>query len=455
MKVPDNNRMPDAQPIRVVVSLAPGASQPGWIPCVVGRKRNIDFETKTLERYCLSDWDPLVRDLILLAAAIEFCDRSFCRPQMTWGRSFHLRIPVETPSLFADRASSFLHQALELLTADSWLIDFVQRPAAEREDKQRTLKLEDGKSVIMPFSEGLDSLMAARLWADNFDSPLTLVRLGGKSERPGKRPFVTVPYRVRSDIHTQESSGRSRGFKFAILCGVAAYLKDASRIIVPESGQGSLAPVFVSVGQIPADYRNHLLFMERMALFFRSVFQKDIHFEFPYLWNTKGETLLRYLEQNGDEWQFTRSCWQGNRWVSLNGERRQCGACAACMLRRLSVHTAHTSEPSTNYIVETLMAPCLESGVAHGFDKITDAFRNYAIAGTLHLEHFASYYSSDPTPASYNLRVHELACALQLDAEVVHNSLNRLLQQHAKEWQQFLQSLGASSFVNQILSGAA
>jgi hypothetical protein len=123
-----------------------------------------------------------------------------------------------------------------------------------------------------------------------------------------------------------ESSARSRGFKFAMLSGIAAYLSKAQTIFVPESGQGALAPALIPVGQAYSDYRNHPLFTGRMAVLLEALFRHKVQFEFPRLWFTKGETLVAYLNANSNaEWSKTRSCWQDNRHASVDGKRRQCG----------------------------------------------------------------------------------------------------------------------------------
>lgn len=453
MKMKVNECIPLSKSFKVQVTLDERACKGDWIPCVVGKA--IEFKTEDLERYCLSDWDPLVRDLLLLAAAVEFCDRSFTRPPMSWGRSFHLRIPVEDPSRFSGSAEVSLHRALELLTGDSWRINFEKRPTGQRIDKQRSFHLEEGDCVVMPFSEGLDSYLVAALWRTEKGPPATLVRLGGRLHRSGKQPFVSVPYKVRTERPNQESSGRSRGFKFAVLCGVAAYLKNASRIIVSESGQGALAPVLISVGQIHPDYRNHPLFMKKMSAFFNAVMDRDIAFEFPRLWYTKGETLREFQERCEGDWQSTRSCWQGNKWVSLDGKRRQCGICAACMLRRLSVHAAGGKESSTSYVISDLAARSLSLAAAPGFHKLTESLWQYALAGVLHMEHLACYRSSPAQVTAYHLRVLELASCMSLSVGEVGTLLDRLLRQHESEWQKFLAHVGAESFVNRILDGSA
>jgi hypothetical protein len=245
-----------------------------------------------------------------------------------------------------------------------------------------------------------------------------------------------------------ETSARSRGFKFALLSGIAAYLAKAPRIIVPESGQGALGPSLVPVGQAYEDYRNHPLFTNRMTKFLKALFGHDVEFEFPRLWFTKGETLREYVALDGGraDWVTTRSCWQDNRQVSVDGRRRQCGICAACMLRRLSVHAADLSERSDTYIWENLSAKSFDAGAAPGFKQVKTQ-HHYAIAGALHLDHLAALKHSSINAQTIRLNAFQLARVFNEKQADVQDKLNRLLSEHEKEWKGFMKSLGAKSFL--------
>jgi hypothetical protein len=260
--------------------------------------------------------------------------------------------------------------------------------------------------------------------------------------------FTNVPYKVGGD--SVESSARSRGFKFALISGIAAYLSGAKQIIVPESGQGAIGPSLVPVGQTYDDYRSHPAFTRRMEQFLKALFGVDVEFVFPQLWQTKAETLRRFIEECGDpSWTGTRSCWQQSRQVGLNGKRRQCGICAACMLRRMSVHAAGADEPQDQYVWERLDVATFENGVAAGFtsDRITKKMREYAIAGTLHLDHLAALRRTSSSASPLNVPALHLSQALGLDRAEVRQRLDRLIAQHATEWCEFVSSLGEESFV--------
>lgn len=319
-----------------------------------------------------------------------------------------------------------------------------------------------GELAILPFSEGLDSRIVAGLMADKWGTRLIRVRLGSKAnDRPKTaggqpQPFTTLPYEVRAAGYSfAETSARSRGFKFAMLSGIAAHLSKATTIIVPESGQGALGPALVPVGQAYSDYRNHPLFMRRMEVLLAALFGHRVRFEFPRLWFTKGQTLEEYLRTNRNaEWSQTRSCWQDNRHASVEGKRRQCGICAACMLRRLSVHAAGQTEKRETYIWD-LKARSFEEGAAAGLKKIDGAQREYAIAGTLHLDHLASLRQAPLHAPTIRLNAAQLAKALDLTEDVVRIKLDTMLDKHASEWKAYVMSLGSKSFVNRWTGRAA
>ena len=65
--------------------------------CKVGE--NVKFSTASLESYFFATWEPVAWDALLVAAAVEFADRTKHRPAYVWRRHFELRIPVHNPRL--------------------------------------------------------------------------------------------------------------------------------------------------------------------------------------------------------------------------------------------------------------------------------------------------------------------------------------------------------------------
>jgi Queuosine biosynthesis protein QueC len=433
------------------------------VTCRIGA--NIEFATDRLESYCIAEWEPIIYDAMVLAAAVEFADKTQRRSRMNWQRELNLRIPVHNPDHFNHaEVKNSLCEVLNLLTGDNWQLEFYPRKKALDAPRQVPLNLPSGVAAVIPFSDGLDSRCVAGILGREMGEQLVRVRLGKKpyNGRDGngvRQPFTSIPYSVHAGDHPfVESSARSRGFKFALISGLAAYLSKAPTIIVSESGQGSLGPALVTVGQAYEDYRSHPLFTEKMERFLAALLGHKVRFEFPQLWQTKAETLTTFVDRckSDSSWQETWSCWQQNRHVSVAGKKRQCGVCAACMLRRLSVHGAGLREDNQMYVWEDLSATTFEKGASKSFGKkkITKALHEYAIAGALHLDHLAQLRSSPANTSSLDLCTFQLSRSLGMAEAEVRSKLDRLLAQHEKDWKKFMDSLGATSFLRDWIDGA-
>ena len=391
----------------------------------------------------------------LVAAAVEYADRAILRTSSIWNRKIFLQIPVHDIARWNDsEVHNSLITALNFLTGDQWDIEFVNRSSNGKSPSGAYLNLSTETKAILAYSEGLDSLAVAGIIKSEIGDALQRVRVskGRSCTKIGKHEaFTRVPYNVDTTmIKPREASARNRGFKFAMISSIAAYLSKAKEIIIPESGQGAIGPAIINVGRIYPDYRNHPRFTKLMEKFVNALFKTEIHFIFPRLWNTKGETLREYFNTtNSDEWRRTKSCWKGNIWNSVNGKYRQCGICAACMLRRLSLYTAGQEEDPETYICSNINAPTLEKAVDPNYlKKLNKSFEEYAIAGVLHLDHFAELTLDD---SATNIKRHarNLAPAIGLSEYDAENKLRLLTSKHADEWKNFLNSLSKNSFIHQ------
>lgn len=430
--------------------------------CVLGQ--NISFDTDILESFSSTNWQAVVYDALVVAAAVEFCDRSLSRSAMNWGRRFHLRIPVHDRSRWSDHGViGALVDALNLLTGDDWHFEFRSRKACAATPAQNRMEFPSDAEAVIAYSEGMDSQAVDGIVRERLGRRLVRVRVGNNWRDISKRerahlPFAAVPYEVTLNHDNAETSARSRGFKFSLVAAIAAYLIQAPSVIVTESGQGALAPAILPVGQGYADYRTHPTFTVLMEKFVYALLGHRLRYQFPRLWMTKGETLREFIDTCGNAaggWAKTRSCWQQSRQVSVAGRRRQCGVCAACMLRRLSVHAAGLAESQETYVWETLKAPSFERGIAESFENITPALRQYALAGVLHMEHFSLIRDSAQHEMLKRRATSELARSLSEPLDVVSAGLERLLKQHAGEWSAFKNDLGPRSFVREWIDIAS
>lgn len=424
----------------------------GQIPFYLGR--DLKFNTEALQSYAFARWEPVIYDSMVVAAVIEFADLAIKRPSRGWARRIGLRIPVHDPARWGSPAVlNSLRDAAEFLTGDFWSIEFRRRSTSLPAPLQEYLPFPRPTDAVIAYSDGMDSRAVAGIIGKALGDKLVRVRVGLKAaSRPvadGKpQPFARVPYKFRIKMKNRETSARSRGFKFALISGLAAYLAEANEILIPESGQGVFGPVLVtSSAQAYPDYRNHPLFTTRMARFLTALLGNPVRFTFPRLWRTKGETLREFAAlPNGDSWRQTKSCWRDSRWSAVNHKHLQCGVCAACMLRRLSIHAAGLIEEPGAYICADLSSGSLEDSLHPDFTRRSIAFEQYAIAGTLHLDHMADMIRPEARPA---IRRHAAltAPALGMSAQEVEQRLVDMLERHATEWRNFVNDLGERSFV--------
>jgi hypothetical protein len=415
--------------------------------------QNLEFSIEALRSYAFARWEPVIYDAMVVSAAVEFADLSVKRPSRGWARRIALRIPVHDPARWSDPAVSItLHDALGFLTGDFWTLEFVKRSKTVPAPIQECLPFPRPTEAVIAYSDGMDSRAVAGLAGKVLGDKLVRVRVGSKAADKtldGQLlPFARVPYRFKKiKTSNRESSARSRGFKFAMISGLAAYLANARQILIPESGQGSIGPALVTVSHAYPDYRNHPLFTTRMARFLAALLKNPVDFMFPRLWNTKGETLREFTAlPDSDSWRTTKSCWRDVRWSALDHKHLQCGICAACMLRRMSVHAAGLREEDGIYICTDLSASSLADAIHLDFTRNSRAFEQYAIAGTLHLDHMADMASADARSAVQR-HAALTGMALGISASTAEEKIVGMLERHAAEWNNFVNDLGARSFV--------
>ena len=163
---------------------------------------------------------------------------------------------------------------------------------------------------------------------------------------------------------------------------------------MPESGQGALGPSLVTVGQAYEDYRSHPLFTGG----WRSSSRPSSDTRSAMCSRRSGRRRARRCVSSSMLAPMTPGRRHGPAGRAsvrsrVDGRKRQCGICAACMLRRMSIHAAGLVEPAERYVWEDLTPRAFEDGAEPSFrakGRITGALREYAIAGALHLDHLAA-----------------------------------------------------------------
>ena len=416
--------------------------------------KQIIFNPAVLDTFDVKGCQPLHYDLLVLSAAIEFADRRWKRPQ-GWNRTLHVTIPViDLTTWQKPDVMESIQGSLRQLTGDTWHFTFLQaKSLSPIGTRQRALDFPKTKALAIAYSDGLDSRAVSALCGDK--NEVLCIRVANKRQRlkKGDSPFAQIPFRIEGH-DSNESSFRSRGFQFAAVTAIAAHLSGVTRIVIPESGQGALGPVLLPLHNIYADYRNHPTFFRKMERFIKAVLDHRVRYEQPRLWYTKGQTLRAFLNLPGKtkaDLTRTHSCWQTRRVVNVGG-RKQCGLCAACLLRRLSLHAADIPEASDAYVVSDLSASDVSkamSAIPQKADR--EIMVEYGSVGARHLQHLADM-AGLPDDA---LRPHvwEIAATTGATYEETMKKLKILLVTHAEEWRSFLAAQGQQSFLKSWMDG--
>lgn len=138
-----------------------------------------------------------------------------------------------------------LKAVLDYLTCDSWNFEFIeakeQIPVNLSKDISGTADLKHLYSLI---ARGLirEQLL---VWKNNSNSdPICAWQKIILEKEIPSALFYRNSFQCRQ-YYSNESSFRSRGFQFAAVTAIAAHMRNLSRIVVPESGQGALGPAML------------------------------------------------------------------------------------------------------------------------------------------------------------------------------------------------------------------
>jgi 7-cyano-7-deazaguanine synthase in queuosine biosynthesis len=434
-----------------------GARTPrGAIACEIGNHIRID--PSKLGRFCSEQLSERADDLIVIASAVAYTDRTIRRQTSRgWSRTLDVTVPVLSPSFWSrsdvDRS---LRELLRLLTGDMWQFNFTRRRNTLEADPVSQLRFKHrDPAVVMPYSEGMDSFAVARLLdSEEASTRLVLVTTGDRSNADAAslkgrarthRMRIAVPVKLRAEDGLREPSYRSRSLIYNVMAAVAAQMVGTSRLIVAESGQGTLGPWLSPMGNEAPDVRTHPLFTSALEELFGLVLEQSFAFEHRQIWNTKGQTLQALVAAGeATDWRNTHSCARSSRQMHLNGNRVHCGVCAACLLRRVSLFASglgHNAEP---YMWPNLGAPSFIGMYRANGEPTTENDVDQAFSGAIALNQLAQRGAQDLTHEAWTL-----ARALKRPNEVaiVEARLRRLIEAHAHEWSCFLHALGSRSFL--------
>lgn len=420
----------------------------GYMPCVLGQ--HIKLEPKALGSFLRREIPARAEDLLVLAGAVAYVDRRVTRRHATcWERDLNLSMPVRDFDFWnAPDVRAELEEILEMLTGDSWRLDFRSGRAALPVNPQGALALTDTPPLVIPYSNGLDSFAAARLHAKP-GQHVVRVSTGhiGDTEKKtdaahATTHWVSMPISLpNAGIPLREQSYRSRGFLFGAVAATAAGLMGGAQIIVPESGQGSFGPSLTVIGHEHPDVRMNPLFTSAMGTFVSRVFGSAIQFVHPRIWSTKGETLeaLRQADLS-DGWEKTVSCSRKPRQNIGGAKARHCGVCANCLLRRQSLLRSGLTEFTEDYIWPDLT---IDPPWAHECSPApAKGDVQQAISAALTMRDFAEV---DPQSSLAMREAASMAAVLGQSNDAVINGMHSVIKKHREEWLALISTFPSAS----------
>jgi hypothetical protein len=425
-------------------------------------------QTGLLHEVCFTERDALSRDLAVVLGAVKCADRTFRRHHgRCWERRLTVTVPVYQLAAWRDAAvTSSLVESLQYLTGDFWHFEFVKRRRKADTSGQATLLASpERRRVFIPFSHGLDSFAQSQLLrAADAQVDLLPVHLRSSSTertmkslgRSARQSLTLVPVSAHIDEPKHaEPSFRTRPFLYDGLAAHAAALSGGGQVLIPENGQGSLGGSLVRLGAEAPHRSCHPGFTSRLRRFFGHLTGQDVRFTHPALFQTKGQVLQSLARTCPDsaEWLGAHpSCSYDARHANRNGQLVHCGVCGNCVLRRLSLHSAGIVDP-TPYKVSDVHASSLDTALLEGDEaRSIKAFKDIARNAARSMQRLADLAEADD---GYRVaaEVEAISRYEGRPRSQVRDEVTGLLQQHSREWADFLQHCGQSSWLAELARG--
>lgn len=424
----------------------------GATPCVIGEHLNL--EPRALGTFLRLDVTARAADLLVIAGAVAFVDRRVTRHHATcWERDLYLSLPVLDFEFWdAREVRAELLLLLQMLTGDNWQITFRSSSKPLPIDPQGVLPLSDTPPIVIPYSNGIDSFAVARLRVKPGEN-VVRVSTGriGDTEKKANRSKSTTTRWVSMPISLpnggsslREQSYRSRGFLFGVVAATAAGLMCGTDIVVPESGQGTFGPALTVIGRESPDIRMSPVFTNALGRFVSRVFDRPLRFLHPRIWATKGETLTALREAGlSDDWEKTVSCSRDLRQNASGNERRHCGICANCMLRRQSLQASGLS--GERYMWPDLAAEppwVIGDGPVLGIRGA-----DQAVSAVLAMRDFAML---DSRAGSFIRQAKALAAALGEAEDAALCGMQNVVRRHRGEWEALVATFPTGSLFREL-----
>ncbi len=312
----------------------------------------------------MADWAELA---VAIYIADRFSPRRDLRVRRGLGhrrRNIKVRLAVQDLQFWqSKKTQKLLGDALWSLTEDEWSFEFIQRGVRLAPCAQDFLLAEKITTPVRValFSGGLDSFAGAAYQLQIPDLTHIFVSgvTHGRMEVGQQQQMALLRDSFSANISplqiwyglkdkkvpdkTLERSQRSRAFMHVTLGAIVALQAGVSELYMYENGYGALNLPFnaTQVG-IETSKAASPVFHRPMENFIELVSGAPFKIVNPFLFLTKGQALRSArLEKFGLNLAETFSC---DRFPDWREGKPQCGTCASCILRRLSLEAADLAD---------------------------------------------------------------------------------------------------------------
>ena len=444
-------------PVHVAVRW-PGMAnvQSALFQCELGK--DIKISPELLQDYCAKLITPVEQDLVVLAASVAFADRLVRRQHsMGWSRDLVLTVPVSDPSFWSrSTLTTTLHDALEYVTGDHWEFDFVKDCGQSLVKGQSSLDFTSENYVVLPFSDGLDSFLQWQLLKQE-DTKCKILRVHTKSRASNKvrnklidaqgdnsdqRLGMPVSFTLGDHL---EPTYRTRTFLFFVIAALAASKSGTNRVVVGENGVGALGPSMLPMGDECPHRTTHPAFTRRLASFINMTLGCNIAFEHPQIYRTKGQVLANAISLGVCGWESTHSC---TRRPQNRLDKKPCGVCGGCLLRRTAIHSAGKNDPAV-YFWDNLSGITLDDCRSEKTGRnATKTDLDIAKHGIFDMSEFSGLGETGVSDEVFQRAAWELTEKAGILLDEAQSRIRVLAETHAKEWTDFRKQYHSSGFIN-------
>lgn len=333
----------------------------------------------------------IVLDLFDTFASISYCDFYSKREEEKY-IEISLDVPVTNPNLFLNIKEDLQKLIRFMTNGENWNITFSQsnKKMILQKDFQETMQ-NDFNSIAL-LSGGLDALAGASREVENntlfvsfetnkvekskaLDSSLYIV-----NSNPNAR-FVSVP-KYQNNQYKKHSSQRTRSLIFMASTFIYADYYNIREVKIYENGIMSLNPTFNFRRRVTRTTHPRTLYYINKILTTLGV---DIKIINPFNFMTKAEVIDLIPKEWDTLISNTKTCSKMSGSKSFGNRNNsgicQCGICAACMLRQISILSSNKKGLDSEYITPfnvSSLAAFENNETISGVSENPNIIKNYA-----------------------------------------------------------------------------